>query len=311
MKPMLAGKFDQQKVEKLLPIYMQPKYDGIRVLVHGGVAFTRSLKPVRSQQVQSMIAFNREMFEGKDGELICGDPTAPDCYRRTMTSVQSFDKPDDELRFYVFDQWDSTEVFEERLLSLTCDVEQGRWHERMTLSETLLADDMEQIRAYEQDLLGKGHEGVILRNPKSYYKFGRGTPTRGELIKMKQFVDTEGRVVDFHELFHNGNPAEINELGHTMHSGHKENLVPMDTLGALEVRGYFSDGTEYTVRIGTGFDQQQRDEIWHCREDYVGQIVKFKYFDGGIKEAPRFPVFLGFRDEDDAGEPPKQKDMFT
>lgn len=291
---MLAGKYQPEKVKSQLPVYIQPKLDGIRMVVRNGVGYTRSMKPVRSQQVQSWIAENKDEFEGKDGELICGDPTAFDCYRRTMTSVMSFDKPDEELKFYVFDQWNSADTFHNRWSAM-----ERRWPKGMFPCLTKLVHSIDEIAAFEAELLNQGHEGVIIRNPKSYYKFGRGTPIKGELIKLKQFKDTEARVVDFHELMHNGNPETRNELDYAHHSGHQENLVPMGTLGALEVEGFFSDQTAYRVRIGTGFDQQTRDEIWRCRNDYRGRIVKFKYFEGGIKEAPRFPVFLGFRDSDD------------
>jgi len=312
VQPMLAGKYQPDKVEALLPVYVQPKYDGIRVVIQDGVAYTRSLKPVRSQQVQSMVAHNKEAFEGKDGELICGDPTAPDCYRRTMTSVMSFDKPDEELKFYIFDQWDQPEPFKLRLLGLIDDEQMGRLHERMIVSETRLMSSLEEIAEYESGLLAQGHEGVIIRNPEAFYKFGRGTPTKGELIKLKQFKDTEAVIVGFTELMHNGNPEERNELGYAHHTGHQENLVPMDTLGSIRAVGKFPDGTEYEVGIGTGFDQETRDEIWHCRDDWLGRIVKFKYFEGGVKEAPRFPVYLGWRDNDDTGEPGEaaQGDLF-
>src|SRR5690606_16265746 len=115
MQVMLAGKYDADKVRKILPVYGQVKLDGIRVYTENGYARTRSTKPVRSQQVQSFFAHNKTLLDGLDGELICGEPTAKDCYNRTDSSVMSFNKPDDDLRFYVFDMWDSVETF------------QGRW----------------------------------------------------------------------------------------------------------------------------------------------------------------------------------------
>jgi DNA ligase-1 len=305
---MLAGQFVPEKIEAMLPMFGQPKLDGIRMFVRDGVAYTRSLKPVRSEWVQKLISEAGPIMNGLDGEIIAGDPTARDAYRRTNSSVMSYSKPD-EVTFHVFDVWDREENFAARISHL-----RGlALPEFCQIVDTRLLGSLEEISAYEAELLSAGHEGVILRNPKGFYKFGRGSPTGGELIKLKQFLDTEARVTGFVEFMHNTNSASINELGYTERSSHQENLVPMGTLGAILAEGSFPDGTKYKVRIGTGYDMALRQEIWDNQIDYLGKLIKFKYFPGGVKEAPRFPVFLGFRDADDL--PPvepkeRQGDLF-
>ena len=117
----------------------------------------------------------------------------------------------------------------------------------------------------------------------------------GGIVTGKRFVDAEARVIGFIELMHNGNEAQINELGYMEHSSHKENLVGMNTLGALVCKN--DKGEEF--RIGTGFSAEKRKEIWENRESYLGKLAKYKSFPIGVKDAPRLPVFLAFRDEDD------------
>jgi len=51
--------------------------------------------------------------------------------------------------------------------------------------------------------------------------------------------------------------------------------------------------------IGTGFTDAERADIWAKRNALVGQLIKFKYFPVGGYEAPRHPVFAGFRDRRD------------
>ena len=51
--------------------------------------------------------------------------------------------------------------------------------------------------------------------------------------------------------------------------------------------------------IGSGMDDATRAEIWVNRSKYLGAVAKFKCFPIGAKDAPRFPVFLGFRDLSD------------
>lgn len=320
MQVMLAGKYDPDKIRKILPVYGQVKLDGIRVYIQNGYARTRSTKPVRSQQVQSFIAHHKHMLEGLDGELICGEPTAKNCYNRTDSSVMSFNKPDEDLRFYVFDMWDSVETFQGRW-DFIRDVGLEDFNElkgKVHLVETKLLWTIDDIDQFMEEKINLGHEGIVLRNPNSYYKNGRGSPSQGELIKRKdgRWLDTEATVFGVKELRSNQNEATINALGYTERSGHQENLVPQGVLGALEVIGKFPEddtldkslwGQAYETSIGTGFDDQMRMELW--QNPPIGKTVKFKFFTGGVKDRPRFPVFLGFRDADDM-DPPKQMELF-
>lgn len=308
MKPMLAGKYVPEKVEKQLPLYGQIKLDGIRVFIRDGIAYTRSLKPVRSQQFQSMVAHNRDAMEGLDGEIICGDPLAPDCYQRTMSSVMAFDQPNDDLHFYVFDKWDEPEVFKERLKKLLYFEGYGGLPKWASVLETSLLRSMDELDAFLESLFSLGHEGAILRHPDAFYKYGRGTPVKCELIKVKdgRWIDTEAVVIAQREEMENANEATINALGHTERKGSKEGFIPKGSLGSIQVRGKFPDddlvpahvrGKEYECSIGSGFDAYQREVLWD--EDLTGRIVKFKFFTTGIKDKPRFPIFLGWRYPDD------------
>lgn len=313
---MLAGKYDADKIRKILPVYGQIKLDGIRAYIEDGYARTRSTKPVRSQQVQSFVAHNRIFLEGLDGEFICGDPTAKNCYNRTDSSVMSFNKPDDDLTYYVFDMWDSVATFQDRWDEIQDKV--PSLDGRVRLVETKLLWTIEEIDQFMDEMIALGHEGIVLRNPNSFYKNGRGTPVQGELIKRKdgRWIDTEARVIGVKELRSNQNEATINALGYTERSGHQENLIPQGVLGAVEVVGKFPEdellnkslwGETYSTSIGTGFDDQMRMDLW--KDPPIGKTVKFKFFTGGVKDKPRFPVFLGFRDADDM-DPPKQMELF-
>ena len=111
---------------------------------------------------------------------------------------------------------------------------------------------------------------------------------------MKRMKSDEAEIIGFTERQHNGNEPTINELGRTKRSSHKENLTGRNDLGALIVR--FGD---IEFNIGTGFTDDERNEIWANRDKYLGKIVKFKYFPIGMKDAPRHPVYEGVRDERD------------
>ena len=89
---------------------------------------------------------------------------------------------------------------------------------------------------------------------------------------------------------HNGNEATTNELGRTKRSSHQAGKTGRGDLGALIVRFY-----DVEFNIGTGFDDVERAEIWNHRDRFLGKLAKFKYFSVGVKDAPRHPVFLGWR----------------
>lgn len=207
----------------------------------------------------------------------------------------------------VFDIWnDPFSSYDERYGQL---IERSKdWPDWVQLVPTTMLYDMDMLNEYETKLLEQGHEGVILRKRDQFYKGGRGTPKQGELIKLKRFADMEAPIIAVHEEMHNANPATINELGYTEHSGHQENLIGKGTLGAIEVKLNEEKWPSGFVRIGTGFSAQQRLHLWQQRDSLIGKMAKFKYFEVGVKDAPRFPVFLGFRDADDME--PEQGSLF-
>ena len=115
-------------------------------------------------------------------------------------------------------------------------------------------------------------------------------------MKLKRFETAEAIVVGFEPLMRNNNEAKINELGHQVRSHSKCGMVADDTLGRFVVRGINNgfDGVEF--RLGSGLNQAQRDCFWENKEKLVGKVIEYKYQNHGIKDAPRTPIFLRFRD---------------
>jgi len=37
-------------------------------------------------------------------------------------------------------------------------------------------------------------------------------------------------------------------------------------------------------------------EFWGARDELIGKLKKYKFMPHGVKDAPRHPVFVGFRD---------------
>lgn len=287
-KPLLAGRVDSL-TDLRYPVLMSQKLDGVRATVQGGQLLSRTLKPIPNRFVQAAFA---GLPDGYDGELIAGDPTAPDAYRRTVSIVMSDDKPIGDVKFHLFDQY-GVQPFHIRIKAVQYAIEH--------LSATPLAyvehveiANAEDLQHALEFMVANGAEGVMTRNPQGRYKEGRSTAKEQILIKHKMFEDADAVVVGTYELLQNNNPAMTNALGRTERSTAKGGKVGKDTLGGFNLRDCVS-GVEFSC--GTGLDDDTRAELWAVRDTLVGKVVTYKYFPTGSDTRPRFPVFMRFRED--------------
>ena len=288
IKPLLACEVPLNDVK--FPVYVSTKLDGIRCLIIDGVAYSRSLKPIRNKFIQSIIG--KQEYNGLDGELIVGNVYDKDVFQKTTSGVMS-EKGEPRFTFYVFDYFTNNEVDYskrlERLLERNLYGKDGI----VTLHQELCTSK-EQVDKLLQRELELGGEGLILRSPIGKYKYGRSTPKEQLSVKVKFFEQDEFVVIGFTERMHNANQAKINELGLQERSTHKDNLIPMNTLGSLILK-YGDD----SFQMGTGFTDEQRQEIWDNRDKYLGKLASVRYMSVGLKERPRIPSFIGWRDSED------------
>jgi DNA ligase-1 len=294
-KPMLAASLETIDSIKF-PVYVTPKLDGIRCLKIDGQIVSRTFKPIRNAELAA--AVKDLLPDGSDGELIMGGT-----FQNTTSMVMSADKTigNEKAYFYWFDYVldDNKKPYLERINDMKKFVEDHP--DILTASPVKIVPlvpteikTIEELLKYETEVLEQGFEGVMLRTAHGPYKFGRSTLKEGSLVKMKKFDDDEAIITGFNELDKNTNEKTKDEFGYAKRSSHKEGKIGQDTLGSLDVNW---NGIHFS--IGSGFTAEQRKEFWNDRDNLVGKIVKFKYFATGMKEAPRFPIFLGFRSEDD------------
>lgn len=286
IKPMLSCDIEIDDLK--FPLYASVKYDGIRCIIINGVAYSRSLKPIRNRYIQSVLG--KPEYNGLDGELIVGDIYAKDVFQMTTSGVMS-ESGEPHFTYYVFDKVDVPHLpYSERLKML----DEYTGIEHIVVSEQVLCNAKEEV----QELLDKesamGGEGLITKYYSGEYKYGRSTTKQQLSCKLKFFNQDEFEVVGFEERYSNQNEATINELGYTERSSHKDNLVPMNTLGSLTLK-YGGD----TFKCGTGFNDAQRKEIWNNKDKYLGKLASIRYMSVGQKSLPRVPSFIGWRDLDD------------
>ena len=293
-RPMLASKADISILK--FPLLLSAKLDGIRASVHDGKPMSRSMKVIRNRHIQTVF---RNSFasrtSGLDGELIVGLPTDPDVYRRTDSEVMRFEG-DPDFTYWVFDRWNQPDVGYMARMEAIHDIVQGiPW---IKVLPSVVVHDQDEVDFYEALYLEHGYEGCMLRRPDGIYKQGRATARGGELLKIKRYEDAEAVIIGAEERMHNANEAQKDERGYTKRTAHKENQIGTNALGAFVCKGltFFEGGT---FSVGTGYTDHERLAFWSRRDELIGKIIKFKYFAVGVKDAPRHPVFLGFRDSTD------------
>ena len=290
-KPQLAIEHTKAKTQPT-DRYMSEKLDGIRCIVFGGVAYSRSLKRIPNLSIQNYASKFAEVLEGMDGELIVGDKNAPDVFNKSTSGVMRIEGEPD-FTFWVFDRWHPTYDWLSRYIGLEGSAFLPK---RVSVLKHYLVIKDSDIDEFEAEMLAQGAEGVMLRDSDAKYKCGRSGTKNPELQKIKRFVDNEFQIIGWECKYTNTNEAKTNELGRTARSTAKEGMVALETMGALILRTTKGD----VFSCGSGMTDAIRVDLWERRESLMGQLAKVKYFDVGTGySVPRFPVLVGIRHSDD------------
>lgn len=262
MKPMKAASERPNLSGIKYPKLASTKLDGIRCVAVNGVAYSAAMKLIPNQHVQKF--FSGLGLHALDGELMVhGD------FNDVQSAIMSVGGTPD-FTFNVFDLMVENVPYDVRLGMLIGVVDNLRNDRVLLVQQFIASSEAEVLDLYDQARFA-GHEGLILRDPASPYKYGRSTLKQEWMLKLKPSDDAEGTVVNVVELMH-------------------ENGQPGGVMGALIV-----EFNGHVVGIGTGFDQSQRASYWAQRHRLIGELATFKYMELSRYGIPRHPVFKGFR----------------
>ena len=261
------------------------KIDGGRIIAireNGEVSFyTRA-----GQKYEGLVDLAAELFTTfPDGIVLDGEITllanplglsSKDQYKQTMKITRK-DGEKHGVKMLVFDI-----LTVEEFKTQTCE---HTYDERRNLLEGLFGTtkrtyfellpvlyrgkDTTEITKYLEELTSAGEEGVMINICDALYEFKRTT----NLLKVKKMNTLDLEIVGVEE-------------GEGRLAG---------TLGAIHVR--YRDGN--IVKVGSGFSDWHRNEIWQNQIYYIGKIVEIQYFEetkndkGGV--SLRFPIFKDIR----------------
>ena len=173
--PMLANKWEDRQKYISEPFYVQPKLDGVRLIVSNKGCFSRTGKPVEGVE---------HLARGlKDGEYLDGECYAPNKTFEEITSMFKMNPKD--LEFHVFDYFDVNRPelpFEERKDRINVD--------------TFMVNKKSEVQGYHDLFVNQGHEGIMIRDASSTYEIGKRS---NYLLKYKAFQTDEYEIVDVKE----------------------------------------------------------------------------------------------------------------
>ena len=194
-----------------------------------------------------------------DGELWGGRKN----FQKTVSTVRRQDRSDAwrEVKYVLFDLPALREPFEARQAELQRLVAELAV-DHVSAHEQARCENVDSLRAELARVEALGGEGLMMRRPASLYESGRSHT----LLKVKSFFDAEARVV-----------------GHLPGAGkHKGRL------GALECE--MEDGTRFSA--GTGLSDEERNN-----PPPIGSIITYRYQELSNDGVPRFPSYVGIRDD--------------
>ena len=286
-KPMKGEQIERADFHRIkFPVYGSRKIDGFRCVL-GPKPLTSRMVPFRNPYVLSQLS-GLLLDTLLDGELVVGSRKSKGVLQRTSSGVTNgAGEPDFTL--WVFDTPQVGYTYTDRI-ALTKRIVHHLGHPRIRFLKQRLLNDISELEAYIEESLGLGYEGIVIKDPRGHYKEGKSSILQGMQMKIKPFVDAEARIIGWYEEMHNTNEAVKDPTGRSKRSSSKVGKVGKDRLGGFILEG--------DIRVGGGFTEKQRIELWKIRETLRGKLVKYKKQEVGEKDKPRhtsFGSFLDFR----------------
>jgi len=273
IKPMLAHKFDDSRVDWSQPVYIQPKLDGVRCLFTKDGAYSRTGKKFMNLahiELALISFFKQNPDVILDGELY--NHKLKNDFEKIISLVRK-QKPtaDDRLdaqhlvQYHVYD-YISAPVYDSYKTRMQQLVTSDIYDAQIKYVPAKLVDSYNYARDLHATYLREGYEGSIIRLD-GLYKHGRSY----DLMKFKDFSDTEATIIGY-------------ETGKGKRTG---------TLGKFLMQD--DEGNEFGCPPGKGFTYKDLANMLRNIHDYIGQRATFTYFQRTNAGSYRHPQFKCIR----------------
>lgn len=246
------------------PCFIQPKFDGVRCILHEGEdgenhLTSRGGKEYDVPQIKAWGEEHREILP-LDGEIYNHQELT---FQQICSAVKCRSSLTEKLRMVIYDTQISG-CFSLRWKTLQEAFKDIATDDPVYLTQAFTAHSDKDIKRWHKIFVATGYEGAIIRNGDGIYIEGRSN----DLMKLKSFDTTEFEVADVLE-------AGGADAGTAVFK--------------LKVKGY-----EFCARP-TG-SKSLRAQYLADRKELIGMMATVQhqgYSDAGV---PRFPVLLNIRD---------------
>jgi DNA ligase-1 len=273
IKPMLAHKYEDGRVDWSQPVYIQPKLDGVRCLFTKDGAFSRTGKQFKNvAHIElALISFFKDNPDViLDGELY--NHKLKRDFEKIISLVRK-QKPTDTdrldaqhlVQFHVYDYFDGVmyDSYDTRRDQLICS---NIYDAQIKYVHAKKVSSYEQARDLHVTYLSDGYEGSIIRLD-GLYKHGRSY----DLMKFKDFSDTEATIIGY-------------EVGKGKRTG---------TLGKFLMQD--DDGIKFGCPPGKGYTYKDLTAMLNNVADYIGKRATFTYFQRTKAGSYRHPLYKCIR----------------
>lgn len=265
------------------------KLDGFRAVVEVNNGKVVSIKTRKGKTIDGLAELSNDIEANInpslghfvfDGELLLEDPenkwTSGERFQRTGQMI-STDGECVGIGFHIFDALPFDEfqggVSKENYITRRKNYLETFASGKLVRTVPVLGtSDIKGIPAWSDYATERGFEGVMLNDPNAKYETKR---TKG-LLKVKKMHTADLQVVGFEEAIDGKNRGSLKSL-----------IIQLDE--------------NNTFNVSSGLTEEQREDIWKNKEQYLGKIVEIKYFEETTNQqggrSLRFPVVLGFRDD--------------
>lgn len=292
LKPMLCptGCFDiNGPYPFLFPVYCQPKIDGICCIIQmNSVPSTRTLHHIPNKYIRQKL-IDAKLDRGLHGDIVTYTDGVLDEYNTVESKVMSAEGEPD-FKFIIYDICLQQTPYYTRLENLKT-VVAFKLPTYCTIVRTNMLYAREDLLNSWIDIpyTSEHKEGLIIRNTHGYYKQGRATTKENLIHRCKYYLDDVATVIGVTQMMHNSNRFGSVPGGR---SKAKAGMVPIPYVGSLIVK-WTKHLDKPSFEIGTfdGVSQATRNKWWLEREALMGKRLIFRYYNVGMVDRPRSPVF--------------------
>lgn len=261
--PMLAQDYKKHdsKINWNLPVFTQPKFDGMRcfAVIRNGEAtlWSRSGKQITTCNhiIDDLVGLEEQIL---DGELY----RHGESFQENMRLIKKYRAGETEgISFHMYDMVHSR-PFANRIAMIASLTESNDFR-YIEHAHTQIITNEKEMKEMHKRYLADGYEGTIVRHGNIPYEVNKRSYS---LLKYKDFIDEDYQIID---------------------------IVSSEKRPEQGVVVCFSKDGLNTFRANPKMSHQEREELLTNKANYIGKMANVRFFEYSDDGIPRFPVFIG------------------